>query len=232
MTPASDPTASPADLGAAMRRTLQAARVTLVRQMVTRPVPIQPPAACPDELATRLDLYNTDLARLEDQQAAHVEAVAAVPLLMADGSVAAAAIAAEAARLKAARYDLAQRELDLLEARQPLLRDVADHLASTLTPEAEAAVAKAQDKADKALRKAGRAPEDRPSYQLNKGAAQDQFNYEVATSGPVREAVAAVEALRVEIRTLRSQASATGKDTLVLGQEVRAAFHAITGVLV
>jgi len=229
--PSPPPTA--ADLAIGVKARLAAERQKVRSALTNRSLSIPARDGLPEKLAEQLAEFNAMAEEFAGRTAAFDEAVAELVGRMADGTIRGADIALTASEIRATAYDMAQAWVSLLEARQPILTAVAEHIRNIEVPKCEKTLAGVMKKAEKALRGARRGPEDRAAWRQGaRDVAERQFAFEVRQHPEVAAAAAALKALRDEVSHLAAQARAVPKDSRIVGEAVVKAFcHLAPGIL-
>jgi len=211
------------------RHKVEDRRGLLSKAMRQRPLTVNAPPGCPKDLAEQIDRHNAAMATWEAAWSAMGENAAGLALALPNAKVKGAVLEEKAAGLRARRYDVGQQLLDLIGDRGKVLQVVRERLAA-LIEAAEADQAKAEEKAEKDLKKAGwqseaarvHGPGAYPQVELA------QLAMALAQMDPVREAGDALAALRTADAQANAALDAQGGDLAAAEAELLAAWRVLT----
>jgi hypothetical protein len=224
---------TPEDLSGDIRAGLATRRRALEDACHQRALTITPPADCPKALGKRIGDHNAAAVAFLERRAALDEAFAALPLAMTDRAADPADWPKRAAKLRVEHYVLCRQHIALLEAREPLLKDVAEELAKQV-PGAEETLVKAREEALAGLKASGWVPlAARRPGQAGKHPDIEarQFEAEVNNMVPVAAARTRLSDLRRGVTETEALAGAVDADIAVVGQDLIAAWRLLVGAI-
>lgn len=195
----------------AWRQTSAEVFTALTQALVNKMLTIEPPAGCPDALAKRLAKHNERADGFENRRDAWRERYVALPLKEAEASAKPKAVIEEREAALMEQFEVFADHRALLEARGALLSEVVSAMGEHEKAAADT-LEQERTKANKALRKAGYAPEDDPQFKNNPAGIRIQFTHKVNAAAPVRDAQAALAQVKASIEATAGQLAGIAAD--------------------
>ena len=216
----------------ALRQVANEVILALSNGLVNEPLTMEPPAGCPDVTAKRFSKHNDEVAKFVKRRADWLEAFASLPLRAAESPPG----VKELTELTEARKSVLFDQVAIFVEHSALLESREGLLVESLETLREHAKAAAEDleretaKADKAMRKAGYAPEEDRMYGVNPGAAQIRFTKKVQEAAPVRAAAAVAQDANVQVGTVERKLHGIDNDLSIVEALRAAAIGEVVGM--
>jgi len=221
---------TPAELGERLRHDCETERMELRNTLANQVLRVELEPDWPPDLAALAARHNEGADALAAGWTGYDAGLEKLPCMMLAPAMRGKLVAAAAADLRAARYDLCQRHIDALRSRQGVLVKVIDFLEDR-SAAAAAELAKRQEAAGKKLTAAGLGPSQDVQVELNRAAAERRFALRVGEVPAVREARLAVENLRAALNATRDQVNHVDQDIAHVGVVLVAAWRDLTGIV-
>jgi len=221
---------TPDELAEHLRHRSELERMELSNGLGNNSLPVQPAPDWPEELGTLAANHNGGAEALAAGWAEYDAALQRLPRMMLMPALKGKLVAAAAANLRAARYDLLQTWIDVLRSRQRVLVKVIDFLEARSTA-AAAELLKRQEAAGKRLRAAGLGPSDDPQFGLSQDVAQRRFVMKVNQVPQVREVHQHAESIKATVDAARGGVNVVDEDIARVGVVLVQAWRDLTGIV-
>jgi len=223
-------TVSPDELGEHLRHDSATARMELLNRLGNQVLRVEPDADWPPELGTLAAQHNKAADRLAAGWAEYDAGLEKLPRMMLTPAMRGKLVAASAAALRAAKYDLLQTWIDVLRSRQRVLVKAIGILEAK-SAAAAAELVKRQEAAGKKLRAAGLGASEDAQVALNQAAAERRFTLRVNEVPGVREAHQHAGSIRAALDAARVQVNVIDQDVGRVGVMLVAAWRDLTRIV-
>jgi len=223
-------TVTPAELGERLRHDCETERMQLLNGLGNQVLRVEPDADWPPELGTLAANHNGRADALAAGWTEYDAALQRLPAMLKTPAMKGRLVAAAAADVRAAKYDLCQRWIDVLRSREQVLRRAIGFLEAK-SAVAAAELAKRQEAAAKKLRAAGLGASEDVHFALNEAAAERRFSLRVSEVPAVREAHQHAESIRAALDAARGQVNVVDQDVARVGMLLVAAWRDLTRIM-